>query len=310
MPPKMFPALSVLTLVQPVLLVINLVFLLYWLIQFKKQLLLSGIVLCLGLLQNTTLYKFSSPEVTKEEGISLLSYNVRGFNRAKYIEDDSIPQKIAALVVKENPDIVCFQEFLPMINLSEKMYPYKYIQPKKSRKAKGQMIYSKYKIVKQGSLDFPDSFNNGIFIDFIKDKDTLRLYNMHMQSLSLVAEISELREEDKKKLVSRIGAAFKQQQDQSEIFLRSEQTCPYKKIVAGDFNNTVFSYIYKKIRGEKLDAFEEAGSGFGSTFIFDIIPLRIDFVLTDPAFKIISFKNFNQHFSDHYPIKSTFKLKN
>ncbi|WP_416441806.1 endonuclease/exonuclease/phosphatase family protein [Leeuwenhoekiella sp. A16] len=309
MPPRIFPPLSVLTLVIPVLIIINLIFVAYWLIQFKKQLLLSGIVLALGLLQNTTLYKFTGTEVKQEKGISLLSYNVRSFNKFQFLKTDSIPAKIKTLILDENPDIVCFQEYLPIVELPADRYPFSFKLPKGKRKTMYQMIYSKYKIIKQESLDFPNSFNNGIYVDIVKDKDTIRVYNLHMQTLSLTPEFSELQHEDSKKLISRVGSAFKKQQEQSEIFLRSEANCPYPKIVAGDFNNTAFSYIYKKIRGEKKDTFEEAGSGFGQTFIFDIIPLRIDFILTDPIFETLGFKNFKQPYSDHYPVKATFRIK-
>ena len=47
--PKIFPILSVFTLVLPLMLVFNFLFFMYWLIQMKRQMLLSGIVLLLGI---------------------------------------------------------------------------------------------------------------------------------------------------------------------------------------------------------------------------------------------------------------------
>ena len=63
-----------------------------------------------------------------------------------------------------------------------------------------------------------------------------------------------------------------------------------------------------KIKGEKNDAFAEQGSGFGRTFIFDIIPLRIDFILSDPEFKVRAFENFDVTYSDHFPIMAVLEL--
>src|SRR5690606_37928090 len=44
MAPKLFPFLSVLTLILPTILILNLVFVVYWAIQFKKQVFLSVVV--------------------------------------------------------------------------------------------------------------------------------------------------------------------------------------------------------------------------------------------------------------------------
>ena len=50
------------------------------------------------------------------------------------------------------------------------------------------------------------------------------------------------------------------------------------------------------------DAFAKAGSGTGRTFVFDFLPLRIDFILSDPIFKVLDFENYDIALSDHYPI--------
>ncbi|MFN4197851.1 MAG: endonuclease, partial [Flavobacterium sp.] len=47
--PKLFPILSVLTLFLPLMLILNALFFFYWLIQMKRQMLLSAIVLLIGL---------------------------------------------------------------------------------------------------------------------------------------------------------------------------------------------------------------------------------------------------------------------
>ena len=64
--PKTFPLLSVLTLFLPMMLIVNVLFFIYWGIQFNRQILLSGIVLLLGITFINKFYKFSSPEFTKE----------------------------------------------------------------------------------------------------------------------------------------------------------------------------------------------------------------------------------------------------
>ncbi|WAC03292.1 endonuclease/exonuclease/phosphatase family protein [Lacinutrix neustonica] len=79
-------------------------------------------------------------------------------------------------------------------------------------------------------------------------------------------------------------------------------------IVCGDFNNTAFSYVYKKIKGDLKDTFKVAGNGFGRTYNFKFFPMRIDFILVDKAFSINGFKTYNVQYSDHYPVMATLSL--
>jgi endonuclease/exonuclease/phosphatase family metal-dependent hydrolase len=99
-----------------------------------------------------------------------------------------------------------------------------------------------------------------------------------------------------------MGDAFEKQEVQLNLFLAHEKSSPYTVIVAGDFNNSASSYVYRKAKGEKVDAFAKAGSGTGKTFTFDFLPLRIDFILADPTWKVIQFKNYDIELSDHFPI--------
>ena len=79
--PKNFSLLSVLSLAVPILLLINAIFLLYWLLKVKKQLLLSLIVLLLGYNYVISLYNFSSSKSEEiANTISIMNYNVRLFN--------------------------------------------------------------------------------------------------------------------------------------------------------------------------------------------------------------------------------------
>ena len=310
-PPKVFPILSVLTLVLPLLIIANLAFAIYWLIQLKKQMWLSSIILVLGFFLHVTLFKFSgSNENTTKEGLSILSYNVHMFTKEEKKKAYNVSDSLWSFVKGEDPDIVCFQEFSSANFKPHSDYKYSYQKLRGGSNNFGQAIFSKYKIINKGSLEFPNTGNNIIFADILREKDTIRIYNIHMQSLALIPRLSGLQHENKKRLLSRLGEAFKKQQEQTEIFLQHQSKCPYKKVLAGDFNNTIFSHAYNKIRGDKKDAFAEAGSWFGRTFIFDFIPLRIDFILVDQEFDVLSFKNFKTHYSDHYPIKAQLKLTN
>jgi len=310
-PPKIFPPLSVLTLVIPVLIAANILFVIYWALLLKKQLILSALVLVIWFFQDSTLYKITAGKepdqiAETENQLRIFSYNAHVF-RSETFSSEELKKGISSLIENANPDVICFQEFSKH-GVPDLDYPYSYFGEKEGKHINGQAIFSKYKIVNRGSLEFESTFNNALFADIVKDNDTLRIYNMHMQSLALTPELGALEKENTKSLIGRLGRSFKKQQEQTNLFLTHEKACKYKKVVAGDFNNTVFSYTYHKIRGAKKDAFVEQGSGFGRTFIFDIIPLRIDFILPDPEIEVAAFRTFDVEYSDHFPIEAVLSL--
>ena len=89
--PKNFSLLSVLSLAVPILIILNVLFLLFWLLKVKKQLILSLVVLFIGYLILPKLYKFSSYYSEKaEDTISLMNYNLRLFNIYKLIDNKDV----------------------------------------------------------------------------------------------------------------------------------------------------------------------------------------------------------------------------
>ncbi len=267
--------------------------------------LLSLVVLLLGYDSVSTLYRFSSPEKISGHNISVMSYNVRLFNLYNWIETPNVEQEIQEFVKKENPDVIAFQEFHPHKNLNFSGYPYRY-ESLSGKKAKyGQAIFSKYKIVDKGGIKFSKTNNKAIYADILKGGDTIRVYNIHFQSMQINSNTKELSEQNTEYLVKRIGQRFEMQQEQAKTVLQHQEKCNYKKIVLGDFNNTAYSYIYKQFKKAKYkDAFELAGNGFGKTYDFKFFPLRIDFILLSDYMEVSSFKNYSSKYSDHYPIQA------
>ena len=307
--PKNFPVLSVLSLGVPFLIIINVVFFLYWLVKLKKQFSISLLVLVIGYITFGSLYKFSSSEnISSEDDLKVMNYNVRLFNLYNWIPEKDIVSKITTLIQEQNPDILSIQEYHPHINLDLSFFKYKFEKLSGNKVKYGQAIFSKYPIINSGSIEFPNTSNNAIFIDVVKHNDTLRVYNIHLQSMRIDANVDKLKQEDSERLLKRVKRTFEMQQSQTELFLKHKAQSPYKMIVCGDFNNTSFSYVYREIRGELNDAFKVSGNGFGRSYDFKFFPIRIDFILRDTSFEVIGFKTFDERYSDHYPISAIFKL--
>lgn len=306
--PKSFSFLSVLSLGVPLLILINVLFFIYWLLKVKKQILLSLIALLIGFTYITSMYKFtSSKQVEDASNFSVMNYNVRLFNFFDWLPSKTIETDILNFVKKENPNILCLQEYHKSTDFKLEGY-YKYEQVAEGKVKSGQAIFSKLPIINSGSIEFPNTSNNTIFIDVVKQKDTIRIYNVHLQSSKINPEVSELKKQTSENLARRVGDTFKMQQEQTELFLAHKNKCAYKTIISGDFNNTAYSYIYNKIKGNAQDTFDVAGNGFGRTYDFKFFPVRIDFIIADADFTVNGFKTYDVTFSDHYPIKATLKL--
>lgn len=309
--PKMFPLLSVLTLILPLFLILNALFFIYWLLQLKRQVMLSGLVLLLGITFINKFYKFSSSDSDKEEkDFTVMSYNVRLFNLFDWIPDRKVGDTILSFINEQNPDILCIQEYSENAKVDLRVYKYKAIFMEGKNIKTGQAIFSKFPIFNQGDFKIPTAGNNIIYADVRKGKDTLRVYNIHLQSIKISPDVNEISENvdaiNQSKSVqvfARIRDAFKKQEHQAESLVKHKNECTYPVIICGDMNNSPFSYVYRNIKSDLNDCFEEAGNGFGQTYKFKYYPARIDYIFASKKMKVKSFKTFTKfENSDHFPV--------
>ncbi len=304
------PVLSFLSLAVPVLVAINFLFFLCWAIQGKRQMLPSIFVLAFGYFVLGTFMKLNlAKKQFHKEDLKIMSYNVRSFNEFGWTERKNVFNAIQNLVKEEQPDILCFQEVSIDMKKEFLDYPYHYLMKIPSGKKVHLGIFSKYPIINAETLTFPNSINNGSYADIAYKGDTLRLYNLHMQSLGITPGTGVLRSHSSKFLYRKVVNAFKKQEKQAEMMAQHRKASPYKTLLCGDFNNTQFSKAYHLLKGDMQDSFIEAGSGYGRTFNFLNIPLRIDFIMADSSFEVTAHKNYNFKYSDHYPVMASFRLK-
>ena len=270
---------------------------------------LSLVALAIGYFSFGTLYKFSTTKNTEiVNSLTVMNYNVRLFNIYGWISEENIEIKIIDFIREKAPDVISFQEYHPHKNIDLSIFKYKFEKLSGKKTKYGQAIFSQYPIINSGSVAFPNTSNNAIFVDIVKKEDTIRVYNVHLQSLRINADVDKLAQEDSERLFKSVGQTFEMQQFQTELFLKHKKQCKYKMIICGDFNNTAFSYVYKEIKGDLQDAFKVAGNGFGRTYDFKFFPTRIDFILVDNAFPIDSFKTFDIQYSDHFPVMANISL--
>ena len=309
--PKMFPLLSVLTLILPLFLILNALFFIYWLLQLKRQVILSGFILLVGITFINKFYKFSSRDIeATEKDFTVMSYNVRLFNLFDWIDNNDVGNTILSFINEQNPDILCIQEYSENAKVDLRVYKYKAIFMEGRKIKTGQAIFSKFPIFNQGNFKIPAAGNNIIYADIKRGKDTIRVYNIHLQSIKISPDVNEISEHvdsinqnKSQQVFNRIRDAFKKQEQQAEILVNHKNGCKYPVIICGDMNNSPFSYVYRNIKSDLNDCFEEAGTGFGQTYKFKYYPARIDYIFASKKMEVKSFTTFAQfEYSDHFPV--------
>jgi endonuclease/exonuclease/phosphatase family metal-dependent hydrolase len=305
------PILPYLSLVVPIIVIVNLLFVLYWSLVRKRFTLVSLTALLIAFMFHGTFYELRFRDwPVLDEDLSVMSFNTRGFDPYGQLHSDHVAEDIIDFVKTQDPDIVCFQEFDHSRIPNFMQYPYHVFHYRSGiRTFVPQAIFSKYPIVGEGSLNFPDSGNNTIYADIVYQKDTVRIYNVHLQSYKFVPKRGHVKELATVQFYRRLNNAFHLQQQQAEMVAGHMAATPYPKILCGDLNNTQFSKVYRVLRNHMTDSFRAKGAGYGRTFNFKYYPLRIDFIFGSLDFEVRAHKNFTPVLSDHFPVMASFRLK-
>lgn len=318
-------------LAYPYLLMLNLVFVFIWMIRLKKEILLSAVVILLGWNHLNNLLPITGknheiPEnIPQEELFHVLSYNVRGFDRYQQAKDPEARNAIFSFIREEAPDILCIQEYYTSGRSGQRQSDYEkllaplnqsavyFTNDPSNRKGFGIATYSRFPIIKRSRIPFNSSANAAMYTDHLVGNDTLRVINIHLQSIRFRKENFDFMDtarirysNDQVREIRNIGShlttAFRQRAGQADIIASYIRESPFPVLVMGDFNDTPQSYAYRKIRKGLKDSFRKAGKGFGNTYAGELPSFRIDYILTGPPIEAYAFRRVKKDCSDHFPI--------
>lgn len=327
--PNRFWYSSFLSLMIPAGISLLIVAFIYWSIKRNILLLLPLILLLINWKYIERTVSFSARE-DKTAGLSVLSYNIRLFNVYPQFADKtfSSSRKIIDFVKKSEADVLCLQEFyndpkdtlFNTIHRIRKKYKYYYFSEtykNRSGASFGMIIFSKYPIKNRGKVVFHEGSNNQtIYADVLLPHTTVRIYNMHLQSMSINdKEIAESNFDTKSQAnVLNAFTKFKKgtinRSIQVDTLVGHIKASPYKVIVCGDLNDPPYSYTYEKLSDELNNAFEEKGNGLGITFNGRIPFLRIDQQFCDKDIEVAYFETQkNILYTDHFPITAGYLFK-
>lgn len=325
--PSDFMPIAYVGLAFPVILVVYIIWVVVLLIfgAWRHLLLLLPTLICIPIMLDTFPINFSEPQVdANAKKFKLLTYNVGAF---RYVDDSATG--VADLIKLEDFDIVCLQEYVTQraekneaFKKVIKNYPYTTVGDKYLN-FNSVVIFSKYKIVKSRMASMGNGSNKAIYSDIVIGNDTIRVINAHLASNHITTvdkqEIDSLRHGQKvdkvkekmhtlDKKVSNNYIIREQMANEIDSVISITKN---KVIVCGDFNDVPVSYVYNKIKGERLSvANEELGWGYNYTFREAPFYFCIDHVLYETTgFDCLRYERRKVPYSDHYPSIVQFSVK-
>jgi endonuclease/exonuclease/phosphatase family metal-dependent hydrolase len=338
-----FPAF--LGLAYPYILLLNLIFLLGWILLKRKELVISLLAIILGwgtftdyiglhpfrFLKKDHYENLATEQRKADHQLKLVSFNVRAFDKSSRYNNPSSQTDILTFFRDEDPDILCIQEYhshnqdghrASDIYRKLNRMPYRHIGnlARSQWYQYGIATFSRYPILQSGSIPLESRSNVCIYSDILMDPDTVRVYNCHLQSIKLdsehyrILDSIKFRYDDQqiaeiKEISGHLRDAFIKRAAQADLVAAHMADCPHPVIICGDFNDTPVSYTYRTIKNGLEDAFSSSGWGLGRTYHGEFPSFRIDFILHSKNIESLYFSRKKIRASDHFPVIAYLKMK-
>lgn len=339
--PKYFWPVGFLTLTSFYFLLVLLGFAFFWLLVKPRRALISIVALLLAYkpISNMLPFRLSSEfkQQKQEKALRVMTWNVAQFNVMDDKQHPEIKSRMIDLVKQNEPDIACFQEmvaedstvtdhghvqqFLDRLNFKHYFYSYNSKEDFWGYAHFGIIIFSRYPIInKQTISTYPNDYNSIFqYADIVKGNDTIRVFNIHLQSLrfskSNLKYIDKPSVEDEhaaikesRNIISKFKRGFLKRQLQADRIREEIDKSPYPVIVTGDFNDVPNSYAYHTIGKGLHNAFAEKGIGLGRTFSGISPVLRIDNIFADERMDVLQYQVIKKKLSDHFPIVADLQM--
>lgn len=325
--PASFPVLSNAGLAFPIFLVINLAFLVLWIVFNIRGVLipLLSLLLCYGPVRRYCPFNISHEPPA--EAIKVMSYNVWLFAGWEDKKDEENP--ILEYIRKENADIVCLQESgtneVSQARVDAALNPiYQYHDTLKHGTGECITLYSKYPIISKERIEYQSKGNLSGAFQILVDGKPVLVINNHLETTGLSHEEkvqfktmlkgdmkADTVEMTSKMMLRKLGAATAIRAPQAEAvarYIAFHSDMP--TIVCGDFNDGPISYARRTIAEGLTDCYVETAVGPGISYHHNGFYVRIDHILCSPHFEPFACRVDDKiKSSDHYPIICWLKMR-
>ena len=317
--PESFWPVNFIGIAYPWLLLLNLLFVAFWLLRRNWYFLFSFACILMGWSHLTGFWGFHFFQATTSQDINVMSYNIQYLQYVKgkpEIKERKL-KEIATFLKAAQPSVLCLQETsdYSVQMLKEELAFQHYYRAEK----KGTAILSKFPLIASGIVEFGSNTNSCTWVDIELNKQTIRIYSIHLQSNQVsgladhVRAKGDLQEKetwkDIKGMIGRVKRATAIRVRQAQLVKNHIATSPHPVIICADLNDTPQSFVYHLLSEQLCDAFREKGSGIGTTYAGAIPALRIDYIFISDHWRVSNYEVVKQKYSDHYPVISGLQLK-
>ncbi|MBX9785458.1 MAG: endonuclease/exonuclease/phosphatase family protein [Chitinophagaceae bacterium] len=334
--------INLFALTFPFLVLIQIGFLVFWLLAKRKLTLIPIItlLLCIPLIQKIIAVNGTAKQ-TAEPGFKIATWNVhllnfyeRGGNHDEQMIQKAKELNAGVLAVQELVFSLDSNSYMSLDSLKAKL-GFKYavagndrsfgVHTNGGRRNERYFpfcvaLFSNYPVLQWKKVQPVPQYNHTfIWADLLVGSDTIRCFVVHMQSMHFVKTdydfIDNINDQDVEN-VKRVGRTLINKMKNANV-LRAIQAhnikeevnkSPYPVILCGDFNDVPNSYAYQTIGKGLKDAHLEKGNGIGRTFQYLSPTLRIDYIWHSPSLVLQSTHVVRPSLSDHCPVTASFVL--
>jgi len=316
--PATHPTISNLNALFPIVLIVNLGFLLFWIIfKFRKVWLpLLGLILCYQPVR--TYFPLNVPHELPDSCVKVVSYNVAMFGGLNGKLD---PNPIVDYLLDQNADIICLQEggdnYEGRVGYRMKdAYPYHDTAGIRCNEDV-LVLYSRYPIIHKERIPYPSAGNHSSAFTIDMDGEEVIIIGNHFETTDIGNEDKanfkrivkgELKGDSAKlethTLFEKLKLSSTIRGPQADAVAQYIRKHAYQSILCmGDFNDGPLSYSHQTIAKELNDCYRMAGNGAGFSFNYDKILVRIDHFFCSDDWQPIRCKvDRKMKLSDHYPV--------
>jgi len=295
-PPSVFGMLNLLSLGFPILIIINILLLIFWIVSWKKR---AAVFLILSLFFIIPTRRWINYTPTKKETPNLKIISLNG-KSGKFGDEN-----IYSFLNDQKADVVLTQEYKSAENLKG----FEYFE----RNFPVVKIQSRFPIVESGIVETDAKNGRCIYADIKINGKIIRFVNVYMEPFyldkSMVKPTGDMNinEEKAKNILHKLIPTFRKHQSQIAPIKGFLDSSPYPIILAGDFNSVPNSYEYYTLSENLEDTFLKVGKGSGTSFHDFKFPIKIDHIFASKSITPISYKvDRSVKISDHFPVIAEF----
>lgn len=327
--PSSFPHLSWLGLAFPAFLLLNLLFVFFWILVRWRRLWIPIVGYALAYVPINIYLPLNAQQDLPDGTIKVLSFNVACYSGNGVYHEHEGFDSVYSYLARQQADIVCLQEDNDtwrrfVMHRYGKIYPYNDTTVFcKDQAFNGVGIHTRFPILRKERIWYESRTNGSVAYFLQVGRDTVLVINNHL-------EFSNINQDDRANyrrmirgkmsrdtartesvlLIEKLAQASVTRSRQAEAvhrYIEAHQHLPI--IVCGDFNDSPISYAHRKVGEGLTDCFVASGRGLGLSYFQKGFYFRIDHIFCSKHFQpyncMIDDKT---DVSDHYPVVCWLKM--